>query len=100
MGLSRRQFTKEFKLAAVRRLEQGVSIAEAARALEVSARADQFGLARRRAIHGFGSRTTIPILSVFRSAVRPGNIAMLTRNLSLSAPTEPTGRRSQSSART
>ena len=37
MGLSRRQFTKEFKLAAVRRLEQGVSIAEAARALEVNA---------------------------------------------------------------
>jgi len=28
MGLSRRQFPKEFKLAAVRRLEQGVSIAE------------------------------------------------------------------------
>src|SRR5436305_15100069 len=37
MGLSHRQFTKEFKLAAVRRLEQGVSIAEAARALEVNA---------------------------------------------------------------
>jgi transposase len=36
MGLSRRQFTKEFKLAAVRRLEQGVSIGEAARAWEVS----------------------------------------------------------------
>ena len=36
MGLSRRQFTKEFKLAAVRRLEQGISITEAARALEVS----------------------------------------------------------------
>jgi transposase-like protein len=36
MGLSRRQFMKEFKLAAVRRLEQGVSIAEVARALEVS----------------------------------------------------------------
>lgn len=36
MGLSRRQFTKEFKLAAVRRLEQGVSIAEVARGLEVS----------------------------------------------------------------
>ena len=35
-GLSRRQFTKEFKLAAVRRLEQGVSIGEAARALEVN----------------------------------------------------------------
>src|ERR1700741_3600303 len=36
MGLSRRQFTKEFKLAAVRRLEQGVSIAEVARGVEVS----------------------------------------------------------------
>jgi transposase-like protein len=36
MGLSRRQVTKEFKLAAVRRLEQGVPIAEAARALEVN----------------------------------------------------------------
>src|SRR6185312_15904169 len=36
MGLSRRQFTKEFKLAAVRRVEQGVSIGEAARALEVN----------------------------------------------------------------
>ena len=31
MGLSRREFTKEFKLAAVRRLEQGVSVAEVAR---------------------------------------------------------------------
>jgi transposase len=36
MGLSRRQFTKEFKLAAVRRLEQGISMAEVARGLEVS----------------------------------------------------------------
>jgi transposase len=36
MGISRRLFTKEFKLAAVRRLEQGVAIAEAARALEVN----------------------------------------------------------------
>ncbi len=36
MGLLRRQFTQEFKLAAVRRLEQGVSIPEAARALEVN----------------------------------------------------------------
>ena len=34
MGLSRRQFTKEFKLAAVRQLEQGVSIAEVARGVE------------------------------------------------------------------
>jgi len=37
MGLSRRMFTKEFKLAAVRRLEEGVSIGEVARALEVNA---------------------------------------------------------------
>ena len=36
MGLSRRQFTKEFKLAAVRRLEEGISIAEVARGLEVN----------------------------------------------------------------
>jgi hypothetical protein len=34
MGLSRRQFAKKFKVAAVRRLDQGVSIAEVARALE------------------------------------------------------------------
>ena len=36
MGLSRRTFTKEFKLAAVRRLEAGVSMAEVARGLEVA----------------------------------------------------------------
>ena len=36
MGLSIRKFTKEFKLAAVRRLEQGVSTAEVAWALEVN----------------------------------------------------------------
>src|ERR1035441_6054597 len=36
MGLSRRQFTREFKLAAVRRLEAGGSLAEAARAVGVN----------------------------------------------------------------
>jgi transposase-like protein len=36
MGLSRRQFTKEFKLAAVRQLEKGVSLGEVARGLEVN----------------------------------------------------------------
>ena len=36
MRLSRRQFTKEFKQAAIQRLEQGVSIGEVARALEVN----------------------------------------------------------------
>ncbi|MBL8212638.1 MAG: transposase [Bryobacterales bacterium] len=35
MGLVRRQFGKEFKMAAIQRLEQGVSIGEVARALEV-----------------------------------------------------------------
>ena len=36
MGLSRRKFTKEFKLEAVRRLEAGISLAEVARGVEVS----------------------------------------------------------------
>src|ERR1700683_145445 len=36
MGLSRRMFTKEFKLAAVQRLERGSSLGEEARALEVN----------------------------------------------------------------
>jgi transposase len=36
MGLSRRRFTREFKLAAIQRLEQGISIAEVSRALEVN----------------------------------------------------------------
>ena len=36
MSMSRRKFTKEFKLAAVRRLEAGASIAEIARACEVN----------------------------------------------------------------
>ena len=36
MGLSKRMFSKEFKLAAVQRLEQGVSLGEVARALEVN----------------------------------------------------------------
>src|ERR1700682_5894180 len=36
MGLARRMFTKEFKLAAVQRLERGSSLGEVARALEVN----------------------------------------------------------------
>ena len=35
MELSRRHFTREFKLGAVRRVEQGASIAAIARALEI-----------------------------------------------------------------
>ena len=36
MGLSRRKFTREFKVTAIRRLEAGGSIAEVARAFEVN----------------------------------------------------------------
>ena len=36
MGLSRRAFTKEFKLSVVRRLDMGVPITELARAIEVN----------------------------------------------------------------
>ena len=36
MGLSRRKFTKEMKLAAIRQLETGSSAAEVARAFEVN----------------------------------------------------------------
>ena len=37
MGLNRRKFTREFKEAAVRRLELGASVAEVSRACEVNA---------------------------------------------------------------
>lgn len=36
MGWSHRRFSQEFKLAAIRRLEEGVSLAEVARGLEVN----------------------------------------------------------------
>ena len=36
MGLSQRQYTREFKLAAVRRLDSGVSLGALARELEVN----------------------------------------------------------------
>jgi len=36
MGLSRRKFTREFKLAALERVERGESLAAVARALEVN----------------------------------------------------------------
>jgi len=36
MGLSRRKFTREFKLDAIERLESGTSVAAVARALEVN----------------------------------------------------------------
>ncbi len=36
MGLSRRKFTKEMKLAAIQQLDMGSSAAEVARAFEIS----------------------------------------------------------------
>ncbi len=36
MGLTRRQFTREFKLAALQRLEMGASVGEVARAFEIN----------------------------------------------------------------
>ena len=42
MGLSRRQFTKEFKIEPIRRLEQGVAMGEVSRALEVNANVRAF----------------------------------------------------------
>jgi transposase len=53
MALSRRRFTREFKEAAVRRMEMGVPVAEVARTAEVSPKA----LYRwRRELREFGSR--------------------------------------------
>ena len=53
MGLSRRKFTREFKEAAVRRLELGASVGEVSRACEVSAKM----LCRwREEIHQLGAK--------------------------------------------
>ena len=53
MGLNRRKFTREFKEAAVRRLELGASMAEVARACEMSPNV----LHRwRRELHEFGAK--------------------------------------------
>jgi transposase-like protein len=53
MDLNRRKFTREFKEAAVRRLELGASVAEVARACEVNANV----LHRwRRELRAFGAK--------------------------------------------
>ncbi len=61
MGVSRRKFTKEFQLAAVRRLETGASMAEVARACEVNPNVRhrwrrEFGDGVDRAFPGLGRR--------------------------------------------
>jgi len=65
MGLSRRRFTREFKIAAVRRLQQGESVAVLARALEVNAGLlhrwrEEFRHEPRKAFPGSGRRRTEP----------------------------------------
>lgn len=61
MGLSRRRFSREFKLAAIQRLEQGVSIAEVARGMEVNPNVlhrwrKEFGQGPGNAFPGHGQR--------------------------------------------
>ena len=56
MSLSRRTFTKEFKEAAIRRLDLGASVAEVARACEVNPNV----LHRwRRELHDFGPKAFV-----------------------------------------
>jgi len=61
MGLSRRTFTREMKLAAVQRLETGSTIAEVARAFEVNPNVlhrwrHEFHQGPGNAFPGFGKR--------------------------------------------
>lgn len=65
MGLSRRRFTREFKITAVRRLRQGESVAELARALEVNPSVlhrwrEEFRDGPGKAFPGSGRRRTEP----------------------------------------
>lgn len=75
MGLSRRQFSKEFKLAAIRRLEQGASRAEVARTLEVSPNV----LDRWRAEHRKAPGSAFPGLG--KQRVPESQIAQLERKV-------------------
>jgi transposase-like protein len=75
MGLSRRRFTREFKEAAVRRVEMGVPVAEVARACEVNANV----LHRwRRELRQFGSRA---FSGPGRSRVEEQRVAVLERKV-------------------
>lgn len=65
MGLSRRRFTREFKVAAVRRLQQGESVAGLARALEVNPSVlhrwqQEYRHEPKKAFPGSGRRGTEP----------------------------------------
>ena len=61
MGLSRRQFSKEFKMAALQRLERGASVGEVSRAFEISPNLlhrwrQEFGQGPGNAFPGAGQR--------------------------------------------
>jgi transposase len=65
MGLSRRKFTREFKLEAIERLESGASVAAVARALEVNPSLlqrwrQEFRESPGRAFSGAGQRRRDP----------------------------------------
>ena len=76
MNLSRRKFTKEFKLAAVQRLEMGASVAEVARACEI----DPNVLHRWRREFRDGVETAFPGLGK-RRAAEENRIADLERKI-------------------
>ena len=75
MGLSRRRFTREFKLAVMERLEQGVSVGEVARAVEVNPNV----LQRWRREFRQGSGNAFPGLGQRRWA--EGRVAELERKI-------------------
>lgn len=65
MGLSRRKFTREFKLAALERIERGESLAALARALEINPNLlqrwrQEFRESPGRAFPGQGQRRAEP----------------------------------------
>jgi transposase len=65
MGMSRRRFTREFKITAVRRLGQGESVAALARALEVNPSVlhrwqEEYQQGPGKAFPGSGRRGTEP----------------------------------------
>jgi len=65
MGMSRRRFTREFKVTAVRRLRQGESVAALARALEVNPSVlhrwqQEYRQEPKKAFPGSGRRGTEP----------------------------------------
>ena len=74
MSLSRRTFTKEFKEAAVRRLEMGASIAEVARTCEVNPNVHRW----RRELRDHGAKV---FTGNGKSRAEEGRVAELERKV-------------------